>query len=142
MEGFPSKVSGGCASWGDGAGAGAEGDLCGADGEGVEAEFVGEDDADGGAADGDVDDLAEGGAIGSGGSELAVGIFGRHGGCGPGSDPVVGGDAAVALVGVSDAEGEQEEERDSGFDRHGCPWLELDWFDGSILSLFRGGAGR
>jgi hypothetical protein len=131
----------GCGAGGDGAGAGAESDLCGADGQGVEAEFIGENDADGGAADGDVDDFAEGGAVGSGGPELAVWIFCRHGGCCPGSDPVVGGCCRGGAVRVEEADVEQEEERDSGLDRHGSPWLDLDWFDGSILSLFRGGAG-
>ena len=75
MEGLPPKVRALAESGVDGAGAGAEGDLRGADGEGVEAEFVGEDDADGGAADGDVDDLAEGGAVGSGAPNLPSGFL-------------------------------------------------------------------
>ena len=70
---------GSSAGGGDGGGFRAESDLCGADGEGVEAEFVGEDDADGRAADGDVDDLAEGGAVGAVGAELCGGILGGHG---------------------------------------------------------------
>ena len=64
---------------------------------GVEAELIGEDDADGRAADGDVDDLAKGGAIGAFCSELCGGIFCSHGRCGPGADPVIGG-AAGGLV--------------------------------------------
>ncbi|MCU1251226.1 MAG: hypothetical protein JWQ49_4255, partial [Edaphobacter sp.] len=131
----------GCGAGVDGAGTRAEGDLCSADGQGIQAEFIGQNHADGGAADGDVDDLAEGGAVGSGGSELAIGIFGGHGGCCPGSDPVVGRGCGCGDGRGESADGEQEEERDSGLDRHGRPWLELDWFDGSILSLFRGGAG-
>ncbi len=79
------------ASWGDGGGFGAEGDLGGADGEGVEAELVCEDGADRGATEGDVDDLAEGGAIGTLCAELCGGILGGHRGCGPGADPVIGG---------------------------------------------------
>src|SRR5271154_3695236 len=43
----------------------ADGDVRGADGERVGAELIGEDDADHGAADGDVDDPADGGAGGS-----------------------------------------------------------------------------
>ena len=87
--GFSVEGECGCASRGNRAGAGAKGDLCSADGEGVEAEFVGENDTDRGAADGDMNDLAKGGAVGSGGTELCGGIFCCHGGSRPGSDPVV-----------------------------------------------------
>lgn len=67
--------------------AGGEGDVGFADGERGEAELVTEDNANDGAAEGDVDDLAVGGV---GGTELAAGILcGKGGGC-PGADPVVG----------------------------------------------------
>jgi len=64
---------------GDSRGFGAEGDLGAADGEGVEAELVGEDGANGGTTEGDVDDLAEGGAVGAFCAELCGGILGGHG---------------------------------------------------------------
>ena len=100
MEGLPPKVSGVALPGGDGAGAGAEGDLCGADGERVETEFVGEDDADGGAADGDVDDLAKGGAVGSGGAELCRRDFWRPWETLPRCRPSDRGCAAVAMIEV------------------------------------------
>ena len=79
-EGSGGDGDGGASAEGEGAGgggvdgiaAGAEGDVGRADGEGVEAELVADDDADGGAAEGDVDDLAVGGV---GCAVLGVGIF-------------------------------------------------------------------
>src|SRR6185312_10363118 len=50
---------------------GAERDVGCSDGQRVAAEFVGQDDADGGAADRDVDDLAEGGV---GAADLGIRI--------------------------------------------------------------------
>ncbi len=77
-EGLPPKVSGAALPGAMVLGSRAEGDLCSSDGEWVESEFVGEDDADGGASDGDVNDLAKGRAVGSRSSEIAVGILGCH----------------------------------------------------------------
>ena len=106
------------AGWGDGRGFRAEGDLGGADGEGVEAELVGEDHADGGASEGDVDDFAESGAVGAFCPELCGGILGGHRGCGPGADPVIGS-------GGEDWSGAEEEqwkhEKSSGLNDHECP---------------------
>ena len=99
---------------GDVAVACAEGDVGLADGEGIEAELVGEDDAYDGAAEGDVDDLAEGGVAGE---ELAFGVGCGHGRGGPGADPVVwlGGGRGGQAEG---AEAEQEQ-------RNGCECAEV-----------------
>jgi len=80
-----------CATRGDVTCSGAKGDLGGADGQGVEAEFVSKNQADRGAADGDVDDLAEGRAVCSWGAEFGSWIFGRHGRCCPGAYPPICG---------------------------------------------------
>jgi len=111
-EGAGRDGDGGTAAEGEGVGGGevdfamacAEGDVRGADGEGVEAELVAEDDADGGAAEGDVDDLAVGGV---GRAELVVVVGSCDGGGGPGTDPVIG--CGGGGVGVEAAEAEQQE---------------------------------
>jgi hypothetical protein len=79
------------AACGNGAGPGAEGYLCSTDGQRIKPEFVGEDYADRRAADGDMDDLAKGGAVGAWSAKFGSRIFGGHGRCGPGADPVVRG---------------------------------------------------
>ena len=74
-----------------------------------------------------MDDLAKGGAVGPGGAESGAGIFGGHGRCGPGADPVVGGCCSSDGDWIEAAEGEQgEQERGpSGVDGHGR--LFRDW---------------
>jgi len=74
---------------GNAAAARAERDLRRADGERIEAEFISQDDSDGIAAKRDVDDLSQGGAGRSFGSELCPGVVLGHGRGGPGADPVV-----------------------------------------------------
>jgi hypothetical protein len=100
-EGSGRNGDGGSAAEGKGAGGGGvdfavargEGDVGGAYGERVSAEFVGEDDADCGAAEGDVDDLAEGGVSAAhlqvAGGVGAIDCGGGRGG--PGSNPMIGG---------------------------------------------------
>lgn len=88
-------------------------DLCGGDGERVEAEFVGEDDAEGLAAEGDVDDLAKGGAGCALGSELRCGVPRCHGRGSPGADPVVGSGAGGFGCEAAEAEEREKEQRES-----------------------------
>ncbi len=87
---------GGAAAEGEGIGGaevdlaagGSEGDVGGSDGEGFEAELVGEDDADCRSAERDVDDLAIGGVLCA---VFSLRIGQGYGRGGPGADPVVGG---------------------------------------------------
>jgi hypothetical protein len=97
----------------DSAGARAEGNLRRADGERVEAEFVGEDDPDRASAERDVDDLPEGGAGCPFCSELGGGIAGRYGRGGPGSYPVVRGGGSGRRCG----EAVEAKKRESGEER-------------------------
>ena len=86
------NVDGGCAAKGDGviaaglngSAAGAERDVGVADGERIEAELVGEADANLRAADGDVRDLAQRHAR----EQAKVEAVGQHRRCGPGSYPL------------------------------------------------------
>ncbi len=114
MEGRPPKVSVRGGGGVDVAAAGAECDAGGADGERVDAEFVGEDDADGGSAEGDVDDLADRWCRRR--RRLAVGRcdWRGDGRGGPGADPVVGLAAAKATwTEAEERAKEQQEEREA-----------------------------
>jgi hypothetical protein len=99
---------------------GAKGDLSGTDNEWVEAELIAEDNANDGAADGDVDDLAEG-SIGA--AELGITgwvcVIERCIGRGrPGADPVAGRSCCGGDCWIEATQSEQEEQEDrksSGF---------------------------
>src|SRR6185437_16145657 len=68
----------------DGAGSGGECDVGASDLQGCWAAGVAENDADAGAAAGDVDDLTQGSVVG----EAAVGVGGGDRRAGPGADPM------------------------------------------------------